>query len=380
MKTIANGIILKGLELTPARENILIDDGEIIEISKDVFEGEIIDAEGKIVCPKFLNAHTHIGDTIIKDEGDGLSIGEIVRPPNGIKHLALEAADDEELISAMADSMWNMHDLGISHFMDYREGGIEGVKLLRKASEDIPIEPVILGRDGSFYGDDPDMHEVKIAIRKLLKHADGIGLSGFGEVSTEVAELICRKCSDASKISSIHVAESESVQVDSLEKCGKTEPQRAYEAGFNQIVHMANPKADDVVNLAKSNSSLSICPRSNGALNVGIAPLKDILDLGERPLIGTDNIMLNSPNMFRELEFTLKVMKAYSKSYIPPVDILKLATTNACADEINLPALNKSFIGVGQKEELFVANRKSKNPYLSLINRTEPDDIVYLSK
>ena len=73
MKTIANGIILKGLDLTPSRENILIDDGEIIEISKDVKEGEIIDAENKIVSPKFLNAHTHIGDTIIKDEGDGLS-------------------------------------------------------------------------------------------------------------------------------------------------------------------------------------------------------------------------------------------------------------------------------------------------------------------
>ena len=80
MKTIANGIILKGLDLTPSRENILIDGGEIIEISKDVMEGEIIDAENKIVAPKFLNAHTHIGDTIIKDEGDGLSIGEIVLP------------------------------------------------------------------------------------------------------------------------------------------------------------------------------------------------------------------------------------------------------------------------------------------------------------
>lgn len=380
MKTIANGIILKGLDLTPSRENILIDDGEIIEISKDVMEGEIIDAENKIVAPKFLNAHTHIGDTIIKDEGDGLSIGEIVRPPNGIKHLALEAASDETLRSAMKESMWQMHDLGISHFMDYREGGLHGVKLLRKASEDIPIKPIILGRDGSFYGEDPNMHEVKVAVRKLLKHADGIGLSGFGEIETEVAELICRKCAEAGKISSIHVAESEGVQFDSLEKCGKTEPQRAYEAGFNQIVHMANPKNDDIENLALSNSSLTICPRSNGALNVGINPLKEILDKGEKPLIGTDNIMLNSPNMFRELEFTLKIMKAYSRSYISPKDIFKLATTNACHDDVNIPGLDKAYIEVGQKEELFIANCKSNNPILSLINRTEIDDIVYISK
>ena len=75
MKTIANGLILKGTELNPVKENIVIDDeNKIIEISKDVLEGEIIDASGKIVCPRFINAHTHIGDSIIKDEGDGLSL------------------------------------------------------------------------------------------------------------------------------------------------------------------------------------------------------------------------------------------------------------------------------------------------------------------
>ena len=143
---------------------------------------------------------------------------------------------------------------------------------------------------------------------------------------------------------------------------------------------MANPKNDDIENLALSKSSLTICPRSNGALNVGINPLKEILDKGEKPLIGTDNIMLNSPNMFRELEFTLKIMKAYSRSYISPKDIFKLATTNACHDDVNIPGLDKAYIEVGQKEELFIANCKSNNPILSLINRTEIDDIVYISK
>ena len=103
MKTIANGLILKGLDLTPVRENICIDNSKIIEISKDVLEGEIIDAEGCIVCPSFINAHTHIGDSIIKDEGDGLSLGQIVKPPNGIKHLALESAEDDEIILCILD-------------------------------------------------------------------------------------------------------------------------------------------------------------------------------------------------------------------------------------------------------------------------------------
>ena len=374
MKTIANGLILKGIDLSPVKENIVIDDeNNIIEISKDAKDGEVIDASGKIVCPRFINAHTHIGDSIIKDEGDGLSLDEVVKPPHGIKHLALESASDDELIEAMRESMWDMYNLGISHFIDYREGGLEGVKLIKEASKDIPITPIILGRDSSFYGEDPNYHQVKVAIRKLLKHADGIGLSGFGEIDTTVAEIICEKCEAAGKISSIHVAESESNQFTSIEKTSKTEPQRAFEAGFNQVVHMTNPKNDDIDLLSKSKSSLTICPRSNGALSVGIIPL---FETGVKPLIGSDNIMINRPNLFREMEFTLKIMKGFSKNYIAPVEVLKMATTNVCITDSLSEKIKKSYIEEGHNAEFMIINQKSNNPYLSLINRTEVNDIV----
>lgn len=376
MKTIVNGLILKGLELEAKKENILIDDdGTILEISKEVKEGEIIDADNKIVCPRFLNAHTHIGDSIIKDEGEGLSLDEVVKPPHGIKHVALESADDDVLIEAMRESMWDMYNMGVSHFIDYREGGLDGVKLLKEAAKDIPITPIILSRDSSFYGEDANYHMVKMALKKLLKESDGIGLSGFGEISSTVAEIICERCEREDKISSIHVAENELNQFASLEKTEKTEPQRAFEAGFNQIVHMTNPKNDDVELLARSDSSLTVCPRSNGALAVGVVPLYEILNKGVRPLIGTDNIMINSPNMFRELEFTLKIMKGVSRNHIDAREILKMATTNADSSISNLP-IDKSYIGEGQKAELMIVNKKSNNPYLSLINRTESNDIV----
>lgn len=378
MKTIANGTILKGKELVPSKENIVIDNGKILEISGDALEGEIIDVEGSIVCPKFINAHTHIGDSIIPDEGDGLSLGEIVKPPNGLKHLALELATDKELILAMKKSMWEMYNTGTSHFIDYREGGVNGVKLIKKAAKDIPIRPIVLGRDSSFYGEDPDLHQVKVAIRKLLKYGDGLAPSGFGEIEEEVAELICFECEKKGKISSIHVAESEGVQIDSLAKTNKTEPERAIDAGFNQIVHMTNPKNNDIEKLANSGCSITICPRSNGALATGIVPLYDLLKSGIKPLIGSDNIMFNSPNMFRELEFSLKIMKASSKQYISPKDVLKLATTNAVYDNILNSKLNKSCIDLGQNVEFFILKSKSKNPFLSLINRTEINDFKYI--
>ncbi len=377
MFTIANGIILKGQDLLPVRENIVVEDGRIIEISKDANEGKIIDVGGSVVCPSFINGHVHIGDSIIKDEGYGLTLSEMVKPPNGVKHVALSKASDDELIGAMKDSMWDMVYSGTTHFIDYREGGIEGVKLLREASKDIPIKPIILGRDDSFYGDDPDLGKVKTAIRKLLKVADGIAPSGFGEITSEVADLIVEECNRQDKISSIHVGESESNQIESLNTYGVSEIGKGIKSDFNQLVHLTNPKSDDLNQVAKSNQNVVVCPRANATLNVGVAPLNRMLDLGIRPLIGTDNVMLNSPNMLRELEFTLKLMSAYYKNYINPVDLLKMATTNICAFNIN-KIVQKSVIMENNFAEFIVYKSFSKNPYLNLCNRVETKNILYI--
>lgn len=375
MLTINDGIVLKGQDLTPVRENIVIDDGKIIEMAKDVCEGKIIDATDSIVCPTFLNGHTHIGDSIIKDEGYGLSLGEMVKPPNGVKHKALANAEDGEIIDAMKKSMWDMFESGTTHFIDYREGGIKGVELLRKASKNLPVTPVILGRDDSFYGQDPDLKKVKIAIRKLLKLADGIALSGFGEISDEVASLITSECRKAGKISSIHVAESMHLQDDSLRDFNKTEIQRGVDADFDQLVHCTNLRNNDLELIR--NSNVVVCPRANATLNVGVAPLNEMFSKGIKPLLGSDNLMLNSPNLFRELEFSLKIMSVYYKNYLNPKDLLKTATTNICNFEINR-YIEKPVIDVNQEANLFISKKYSKNPYLNIINRCGTKDILYI--
>lgn len=397
MITIANGTILQGIELKPIKANLLIDDGKILEISKEVFEGKIIDAKDCIISPSFLNAHTHIGDSIIKDEGDGKSIEEIVKPPNGIKHIAISKADDENLIEAMKDSMWNMLKTGTTHFIDYREGGLAGIKLLKKASEDIPINPIILGRDDSFYDDDPNISKVKIAIRKLLKQCDGIAPSGFGEITDEVAEVIVTECEKKGKISSIHAGEYESLQNNSICNTGKTEVERAINHRFKQLIHVVSPMNKDLELISKNNTNLVVCPRSNAMFSVGIPPIYEFLKNGIKPLIGSDNIMINSPNIFKELDYTLKITRAFYKIYIDPKEILKFATTNhhhhhyhnhlnhnpsydefTNENDILLNILKKSIIEENNYCQLMIVKQLSKNPYLSLISRTETKDIIYV--
>ncbi|WP_298500077.1 amidohydrolase family protein [uncultured Methanobrevibacter sp.] len=377
MFTISNGVILKGQNLVPSKENIVVEDGKIIEMAKDAKEGKIIDVDGAVVCPSFINGHMHIGDSIIKDEGYGLSLSEMVKPPDGVKHKALANASDEELIEAMKSSMWDMVLSGTTHFIDYREGGLHGIKLLKEASEDIPINPIILGRDDSFYGDDPDLNQVKKAIRKILKIADGIAPSGFGEITEDVAKLISDECSKQGKISSIHVAESESNQIESLEKFAKTEIEKAISNDFDQLVHVTNPKNNDLDLLKNSKSNVVVCPRANATLNVGVSKLNEMLNMGIKPMLGTDNVMLNSPNMLRELEFSLKLMSVYYKSYLDPKELLKMATTNVCAHKIN-DIIQKSCIMEDNFAEFIVYKSFSKNPYLNICNRCETKNILYI--
>ena len=172
------------------------------------------------------------------------------------------------------------------------------------------------------------------------------------------------------------MAESESNQIGSLNNTNSTEIAKGVKSNFNQLVHLTNPKSDDLELVADSNQNVVVCPRANATLSVGVAPLTKMLSLGMKPLLGTDNVMLNSPNMFRELEFALKIMSVYYKTYINPVDLVKMATTNICGFEIN-NIIQKSVISEDNYAEFIVSKSFSKNPYLNICNRIETKNILY---
>lgn len=375
MITIENGTILYGRDMQALKANIIIEDDKIIEITKyKVNKGKKIDARGCIVAPGLINSHVHIGDSIARDVGDGKSIGEIVKPPNGLKHKILSESAPSDIINSMKQSMNDMLESGTTTFVDFREGGIEGINLLEEASKDVMIRKIVLGRDNSFFDPDANKGEIKSTAKKLLKSCDGIGLSGFGEVRDEVAGLLTKICQKHGKISAIHVAEYEELQKESIESTGKSEVERGVESDFDILVHITAPVKNDLRLLGAKKSSVVCCPRSNGALSVGIPPVNDMLKHKINVLLGTDNIMFNSPNMLREMEYALKVTRGYYREYFSPTEIFKMATINA-ANAFNL---NTGCIKEERIADIVIVNELSSNPLLSLINRTEPNNITGL--
>lgn len=380
MFNIKNGLVLYGPHLEPVKTNILIEENKIIEVSPHASGGKEIDAKGCIVSPSLINSHVHLGDSVAKDIGDGKSISEIVKPPHGLKHKILSKTSPSDLVSSMKSTLNEMLETGTTTLVDFREGNAEGISLLKKAGKNIPIRKIVLGRHETFLKTFPQplkkTHEAQIreSSVEILESSDGIGLSGFGEIDDEVVRIITQTAHEMGKITAIHAAEYEEVQLESLKTSGKTEIERAVSNNFNILIHVTSPLNNDLDLLKKSGTSVVCCPRSNGALSVGIPPIGEIWKNGINLLLGTDNLMFNSPNMFREMEYALKVTRGYYKEYFPPEEILKMATVNA-GSALNL---NIGCIAEGMLADIMIVEQLSKNPILSIINRTESKNIIGL--
>ena len=371
--TIKNGLVLYGVNLEPMETNVIIDDkGEIVKLSSNDVQGEVVDASGCIVCPAFINAHTHIGDSFIKDLGDGLSIEELVKPPHGLKHECLAKASREEVISSMHESARDMLYNGISTFIDFREGGVNGVNMLKEAVYDLPINVCILGRDDRFYDEDIGIDEVRSITSELLRCCDGVGLSGLSDIRFEVVEAIVDVCNGEGKISAIHVAEYYELQEDSVDKTGESEIKRALLAKCGVLVHGTYPVLDDFKAVGESSPFIVCCSRSNGMLGSGLPPVSSYLDEGVDVCLGSDNVMFNSPDMFREMEYVLKSTRgAYRSRKFCARDVLKMCTING------FKILGKDIsIREGNVSDILIIKRKSNDPWLSIVNRSSSVDIV----
>jgi cytosine/adenosine deaminase-related metal-dependent hydrolase len=84
----------------------------------------------------------------------------------------------------------------------------------------------------------------------------------------------------------------------------------------------------DLFATAKRTRGIVICPRANASLAEGIPDIDLMKKTGCTTALGTDNIMINSPDMFREMDYLWKVSMGIHKKRVNPREILKMATVN----------------------------------------------------
>jgi cytosine/adenosine deaminase-related metal-dependent hydrolase len=331
---IKNTSVLLGNELDfISNTDIKIQDSRFKQIKSNMgtnTKDETLDCEGLLLIPGFVNCHTHIGDSIGKDVVLNSSVDKRIHPVSGIKPLILKNTDKKHLTSFMKNSCQSMINKGITTFVDFREGGIEGILLLKKALSELPIRPIILGRLEFYQGSYEIKKNISLSKTKmnelveLLKKCDGIGVSGANENSSSALNYY----SSMPKIRAIHSSETKQSVAKSKKTTGKSETIRALNMKPHFLVHMTYASSNDLRSASKKTSGIVICPRANAALAEGIPDIELMKKFGCTIALGTDNVMINSPDMFREMDYLWKVTMGIHKKRIDPKGILKMATVN----------------------------------------------------
>jgi len=294
-------------------------------------KNKVVNCKGLLLIPGLINSHTHIGDSVAKDIALNDNVDSKIHPVFGVKQKILRETNPKKLIIFMRKSAKSMIKKGITTFVDFRESGLDGVLLIQKALSDIPIRAVILGRIEFYQSKSQIKKNMPIPksylnqLEPLLKNCDGLGISG----SNENSDSSLKQLSKTKEIRAIHCAETMQSYLKSKQMTKKTEPERSMFLKPDFLVHMTYASKNDLSLVSKKIRGIVVCPRANASLAEGIPDIDQMLKLNCNIAIGTDNVMINSPDMFREMDFLWKVTMGIHKKRIDPKKILKMATVNA---------------------------------------------------
>jgi cytosine/adenosine deaminase-related metal-dependent hydrolase len=297
-----------------------------------------------------------MGDSFAKERGFNKDLIEVVAPPNGLKHKLLRGITPEIKSIGIKKTTDEMISNGTTCFMDFREGGLEGIRSLKNALKDSPIKYRLFGR-----------FKKSEDIEQIFKEANGIGFSSYKNVTPQIKERL-RECKRTyKKLITTHHAEVKR----------KEERLKAIiEDGLiDIIVHGTQLSEEDLNKLQEGGISLVLCPRSNGYFGVGFPPIQEALNLHIPVSLGTDNIMNVHPNLFEEMRYLYLIFKVLNKDKgkinLPAKRLLKMVTINAAR---NFGIQEKvGSVAEGKAADFFLINLNEPNFYCSSIG----NDLIY---
>ena len=342
-------------------------------------KNKVVNCDDLLLIPGLINSHTHIGDSIAKDIALNKDTDSKIHPIFGIKQKILRETEPKKLAYFMRKTVKSMLKKGTTTFVDFREGGLDGVLLIQKVLSNIPIRAIILGRLEFYQSKNQIKKNTPIPksylnqLEPLLTNCDGIGISG----SNENSDSALKQLSKTKKIRAIHCAETKQSYLKSKRMTKKTEPERCLLLKPNFLVHMTYASKSDLRLVSKKISGIVVCPRANASLAEGIPDIEQMMKMNCNVAIGTDNLMINSPDLFREMDFLWKVTMGIHKKRVEPKKILKMVTVNAgkLLDK-KIGCIKEGYLA----DAVFIKKNNLdldplQNPYASIVHRANENSI-----
>jgi cytosine/adenosine deaminase-related metal-dependent hydrolase len=338
------GTIIYGDDFQAQKGYICLKDGIIKEAGSEHVEA---DFEG-IVCPRFVNAHVHLGDSAFKDP-PFMPLSDLVGP-GGLKARLLAETPRGLLVEGMRRSLKVMAATGTYVFADFREGGAEGIRMLQEASLGLPLLSRIFGRPLEGETDIPES-------------CYGLGISSTRDHDPELIEAAVTSARKGGQRVAIHAGEADSEDISA-----------ALALMPDLLVHMNRASEADLEDAKRAEVPVVVCPRSNLVTGVGLPDVLRMTQLGILVGVGTDNVMLNSPNMFLEMELLAKALLHDDRQ------VFKMCTLNGA----KIMGLDQRLgsIREGKAGRVMVISGKSNNmwgtrsPLASIVRRAGPSDVL----
>ena len=362
---------LLGEDLRLARDVILhIDAGVLEQIEENApMRGVDHAFSNTLVVPAFVNAHTHLGDSVAKESAWNATLDQAVGS-SGIKFQKLKERASE-ISKAIQQIIQNMVESGVGAFVDFREGGLKGVQLLKKLTSAYPGEAIILGRPATD----------NMQLDQIVNASDGLGIATTTAFSDDELENIRKKVKGMGKILAVHCAENSQERQLSISHYGQNDVLRATRIlGADILIHLTKANHSDLLLVKEHRTGVVFCPRSNAYFGSGFPPVIQAIKAEIPVALGTDNVMVTHPDPLQEARWLALQLRLRGHRLNPRI-ILQMITTNPA----KMFALQSGIIEVGRKANLLGINLKSprtsfcEDPILALLMRATPEDYLLVN-
>lgn len=379
MKTLIKNVWAVLPDGTTPKTNIMLDGAKIAaigEVPADFRAAKVIDGEGKLAVPGFVNAHTHASMTLLRGYADDMALMDWL---NNMIWPAEAKMNSEDIYWGAMLAVLEMVKSGTTCFADMYGPYMERVA---EATMDAGIRGVLCR---GIIGVAPD-GEQKIAENvELFKDfngaADGRIKVMFGPHAPytcppEFLKKVARAASDCGAEIHIHMHETLDEINGSLKDYGRRPFDWVAETGIfdckgTLAAHCVHLDDNDIEIIKKHHIRVAHNPGSNMKLASGVAPVKRLLAEGVVVALGTDGASSNNNlDMLEEVNLAAMLHKVNELDplAIPATEALKMGTEYGAA-AVGIADIGKIEAGYKADITLFDTNSAAWFPRFNLVSQ-----------
>ena len=330
------------------------DAGRILAVGDDAVPGaedapatadETLDAEGSLVVPGLVNAHTHVAMTLLRGYADDKPLDAWLR--EDIWPAEAELTDDDIEAGAALGAL-EMIRSGTTAFADMYFAMDRVAEVVDRAGLRARLGHgvVTVGKDEADAR--ADVEESLAVARELDGAADGRIRTAFMPHSlTTVGEAHLREGVAEAREAGVPVHLHANETTDEVDPIVDERGERpiAYAAGLDALgpddffAHGVHLDDGEIDRLAEAGTAIVHCPASNMKLASGMAPVQRLRDAGVTVALGTDGAASNNDlDVFDEMRDAAMLGKlaADDAAAVPAEAVVEMATA-AGADALGLP-------------------------------------------